>query len=61
MGRFGFLCYTRLVRRICQKHGIAQYYHGVDVDDPQLYLAFDPKDEAETKATLEACRNDICQ
>ena len=56
VGPFGFPSYTRPVRRICAKHGIAYYFYA---DDLQLYLAFRPKDEYEARRQLGACIQEI--
>ena len=54
MGPFAFPCYSGPVGKICKKHGITYHF---TVHDSQLYVAFDPKDEEETKDSFEACIN----
>ena len=56
IGPFGFPVYTGPVGRICEKHKVSYHFYA---DDTQLYLSFDPKDEAAAKLQMEACIREI--
>ena len=56
VGPFGFPTYSAPVGQICVNHGISYHFYA---DDSQLYLAFDPSEEAEALQRLEACIAEI--
>ena len=56
VGPFGFPTYTRPLGAICRKYGISYHFYA---DDTQLYVAFKPGDELQTKERLESCISEI--